>query len=168
MWKRVAIGAALLASSLLVVSQVGATVFWETESEVDPFTDMPKASAWLQSFEGDNGWLGVRCIDGQLELLVWYEAQLDHETQVISRVGKNKAVAGWWNSSTTGDSLFHARPHKLLRQLLVDPAHQFAVRVWTKEGLHFDSIFNLVRIDEAMNVIRETGCLPQVESETVE
>lgn len=61
MFIRSLVGALLLAVAVLVGSEAMANV-WETESETDPFTDIRKGSAWLQSSEGDDGWLGVRCI----------------------------------------------------------------------------------------------------------
>ena len=160
MWKRVSVGAVLLAASAFVASQALANI-WETHSEVDPFTDIRKGEAWLKSSEGITSWLGVQCIDNVLNILVGHEDQLDAESNVTSRVGKQEPVTQLWDSSTTGDALYHMHPRLLLNKLLADTQHKFAVRVWTQDGRYLDSIFDTSDIDRAMNVIRETGCLPQ-------
>ena len=160
MFIRFSVGVVLLAASVLVGSQALANI-WETNSEIDPFTDIRKGNAWLQNSEGDPGWFGVRCIDNVLEILVWHDVQLDAEVVVTSRVGKQEPITQLWIESTTGDSLFHTRPRVLLNELLADIQHKFAVRVWTQDGHYLDSIFDTSNIDHAMNVIRKTGCLPK-------
>ena len=134
---------------------------WETSSHVDPFTDAHVAEAYLGSFTPNGGWLGIRCTDGLLEILVYHEYEvLDHDKLVLNRVGSQDPSSQAWIESTTGDALYHPHPDELLRALREDADRKFATRVWTSAGRYLDSVFDLINLDQAVSVISEAGCLP--------
>lgn len=131
---------------------------WETEVEIDPFTDAKQAFAGVAAtVDGHPAYLVLRCFDSQLEVAVNFGPTKVTAAEVRYRIGKGEARHGTWVDSTTETAIFHPSPREFLSDLLGAEPKKLAIGVLGLDGLQVTSVFDISGIDGAAKVVREGG-----------
>ena len=151
--------AAVLALCILVMPLREALANeWRVSSKVDPFTDNQNVVALLSSSKGAASALAVTCKDKVLSMGIGHEMALDADMPVTTRVGREAPVTQPWIEGRHEVALFHPDPGAVLTALSWAKDHTFAVRVWAWRGTNLDSIFDMSKVDSALDAIMGAGC----------
>ena len=102
--------------------------------------------------------LGVRCMEGQIDVLVHLDSRLSVKRginiEVLSRFDRHPAQKDYWRLSTDSKMIF--APHGVFWALRIERAQKLFVRLNPSEESPISATFDLTDTAEAMRPLRES------------
>jgi type VI secretion system protein VasI len=132
---------------------------WNVSIDLNPIDDSKTVTLALESESGESSWgdrvfLVARCKSNKTELYIGWNDYLGNEADVLTRVGKNKAVTQSWGLSTNSKATFHSNPIPFLKEMLSSP--KLIAQVTPYNANPITATFNTTGLSNAVAPLRET------------
>ncbi|MFC3033322.1 type VI secretion system-associated protein TagO [Pseudoalteromonas fenneropenaei] len=132
---------------------------WDVSIDVNPIDDSKTVSLILHADSGKNRWgkpvyLVARCKSKTTDLYIGWNNYLGRESDVLTRVGDNKAVTQRWSMSSDKKATFHNAPIPFLKEMLT--SSKLVAQVTPYNESPVTAIFDTSGLENAIIPLRET------------
>ena len=132
---------------------------WDVRIRVNPIDDSKTVSMVLDADSGTSKWgkpiyLVARCKSNETDLYIGWNDYLGQEVEVLTRIGRNKAITQPWSMSTNNKTTFHRNPIPFLKEL--SSSTKLLAQVTPYNENPITAIFNTAGLEMAMKPLRET------------
>ena len=132
---------------------------WDVRIDTNPIDDSKTVQLVLNASSGKSRWgkqiyLVARCQSNTTELYIGWNDYLGSKANVLTRVGKNKAITSQWDLSTDKKATFHSNPIPFLKEML--ESNKLIAQVTPYNESPVTAVFDTTGFKNALKPLKET------------
>ena len=137
---------------------------WVVKEKINPMDDTKTTSLILfandgMNRKGDRASLAIRCKSNEIEIFINWMTYLGSNVEVLSRVGKEKAIKEKWTLSNDSESTFYPNPVSMINKII--NSNKFAAEVTPYNENSITAVFSTEGLKHAIKSIGEDCLLTQ-------